>query len=62
MNMLRKHAEDDPLCWHKWIPYTLLSYRSRIQSTTDYSPYELMFGKKMNHFEDVEKFQGGGES
>ena len=49
---LRKHSEANPELWLKWIPYVLLAYRSRVHTSTAYSPYELLFGKKMNKFED----------
>jgi len=49
---LRKHAEADPLQWHKWLPYVLMSYRRRIHTITKYSPFQLMFGRSMNHFGD----------
>ena len=37
--------------WPKWIDFVLLAYRSIIQSSTKYTPYELMFGRTMNTFE-----------
>ena len=49
---LRKHAEADPLQWHKWLPYVLMSYRRRMHTITKYSPFQLMFGRSMNHFGD----------
>ena len=44
--------EKDTLSWDKWLPYILLAYRSRIHSSTKYTPFELMFGRKMNFFDD----------
>lgn len=38
--------------WTNWIPYMALCYRSRIHSVTKFSPFELMFGRQMNHFEN----------
>lgn len=52
MEALRKHAEGNPTNWDKWIPYVLMAYRSRIHTVTKYSPFELMYGRKMNFFED----------
>ena len=49
---IKKHAEKDPLDWDLWVPYVLLAYRTRIHSTTLFTPYELMFGRSMNGFED----------
>jgi hypothetical protein len=47
---LRKHCEGDHNNWHKWIPFVLFAYRTRIHSTTNLSPFELMFGRKANKF------------
>ncbi|CAF1031511.1 unnamed protein product [Brachionus calyciflorus] len=49
---LRRHCEQNPEDWPKWVPYVLLAYRTRIHSSTFYSPFELMFGRKMNGFEN----------
>ena len=52
VNAIKKHTEKDKSQWDKWIPYVLMAYRSRIHSITKFSPFELMFGRKMNHFEN----------
>jgi hypothetical protein len=52
MEALRKHTALNPLEWNKWLPFVLMSYRRRIHNATNFSPYEIMFGKKMNWFED----------
>ena len=49
---LRKYTEQDNLSWPEWIPFVLLAFRTRIHSTTGFSPYDLMFGIKMNTFKD----------
>ena len=49
---LRKHAEMDVNNWDLHVPYIRLSYNSRIHTTTKTSPFELLFGEKMNKFED----------
>ena len=49
---LRIQAEEDPCQWAKWIDYVLLAYRSREHSSTKATPFELMFGRLMNTFED----------
>ena len=48
VSALRKHAETQELDWDKWLPFILLAYRSRVQKSTKYTPYELMFGRKIN--------------
>jgi hypothetical protein len=52
INSLKKHTEDNPLNWEDWIPFVLLAYRSRVNTITKFTPYELMFGRKMNGFEN----------
>ena len=49
---LKKHCEDDTEYWCSWIPFILLAYNCRKHSTTGYSPYGLMYGRLMNHFEN----------
>ena len=49
---LRKHSETNPTNWHLWLPFVLMAYRSRVHSVTKMSPYELMFGRPMNQFEN----------
>ena len=52
ISTIRKHTDNDPLNWNKWLPYCLLAYRSRVHSTTKFTPFELMFGRPMNLFVD----------
>ena len=52
VSSLRKHVENDPVTWPHWIPYVLLAYRSRINSITGFTPFQLMFGRSVNTFED----------
>lgn len=53
-NCIRKVAAENPHAWDEWLPWVLLAYRSRTNSTTGHQPYELLFGKKMNWFENFE--------
>ena len=55
VSALRKHALEDRLNWHKWIPYVLLAYRSRVHTSKNYTPFELMFGRRMFSFDDYSK-------
>ena len=50
ISSLRKHCEKHPTDWVQWLPFVLMSYRSRIHSTTGHSPFSLMFGREMNTF------------
>ena len=49
---LRKHAEMDKLNWNKWLDFVLFAYRTSVHTTTSYTPFELLFGRKANGFED----------
>lgn len=44
------HSEKDPRRWHEWIPFVLLAYRTKRQSSTGHTPFEIMFGRAANHF------------
>ena len=52
---IKKHAEKNPTDWDLWIPYVLMAYRTRLHSSTGFTPYELMFGRSMNEFEDYQQ-------
>lgn len=52
VNALRKHAIADRRNWPLWIPYVSFSYLSRIHSSTNFTPYELVFGRSLNSFTD----------
>jgi hypothetical protein len=47
---LAKHTETEPAHWHEWLPYVLLAYRTRVHSSTGFSPFELLYGRKANEF------------
>ena len=51
VSTLKKHTEENTENWPQWIPYCLLAYRSRVHSSTGYTPFELMFGRQMGQFE-----------
>ena len=55
IQMLRKTTEENKLDWPKWLPFVAMAYRSRIHSTTKFTPFELMFGRKMNNFNTIEE-------
>ena len=54
---LRKQAEADRSNWPKYLPFTLMAYRSRVHSSTNYTPFELMFGRKVNQFLDLQSVE-----
>ena len=49
---LRKFTAEDHMAWPIWIPFVLIAFRSKVHNTTKYTPFELMFGRKMNKFQD----------
>lgn len=49
---LKKHSEVEPKNWHTWLSYILLAYRTRINTITGFTPFELMFGRQMLGFEN----------
>ncbi|CAF1033629.1 unnamed protein product, partial [Brachionus calyciflorus] len=49
---LRKHAEANTAKWPEFLPFVLLAYRSRTHTITNYTPFELVFGRKMIPFID----------
>ena len=55
VDMLRKMCLENKLIWPKWIPYAIISYKSRINSSTGFTPFELMFERRMNGFDDYSK-------
>ena len=50
IDSLKKCIDENKEDWPKWIPFVLLAYRSKIHTTTKFSPY--MFGKEINGFEN----------
>ena len=46
--MIQKCCIDKPKEWDVYLPMLLFAYRNAIHQTTNYSPFELMFGRKAN--------------
>ena len=53
--MLRKVAIKDGKDWDKMIPYVLFAYREVPQSSTGFSPFELLYGREVRGPLDVIK-------
>ena len=49
---LRKFLGENVSLWNKWIPFVTLAYRTRIHSSTGFTPFELMFARRMNTFDN----------
>jgi hypothetical protein len=59
---LAKFTGENNLDWPKWLPYVLLSYNTKVHSSTGFTPFELMFGRKMNGFDSWKAEEGSNES
>ena len=51
-NTLRRLVNEDSSNWVKYIPFTLLAYRTKVNSITKLTPFELFYGRTMNNFEN----------
>jgi transposase InsO family protein len=49
---IRKCAEADSQNWPRYLNFVLLAYRTKVNEATKLSPYELVFARKPNHFEN----------
>ena len=60
INIFKKHAEADPQRWVEWKEYVEYVYNTRKNSTTGFSPHELLYGVQPNEFIDYN--ETGNES
>ena len=60
-SMLRKFVSDTGADWDEWLPYLLFAYREVPQSSTGFSPFELLYGRKVRGPLDVLKEAWEGE-
>ena len=51
---LSKYVDTNQKDWDKWIATVLFAYRTSAQSSTGYSPYELLFGRTARLPVDIE--------
>ena len=54
---LSKHAYENPQNWPEWLPFILLSYRTRVHSITGFTPFFLCFGRECNTFTEYNGFE-----
>lgn len=45
--MLRKFASEKNSDWDQWLPYLLFAYREVPQTSTGFSPFELLYGREV---------------
>ena len=53
--LLNKLSEEEGRDWDKFIPYALFAYREVPQTTTGYSPFELVYGRDVRGPLDILK-------
>lgn len=60
--MLRKFVSETGSDWDYWLPYLLFAYREVPQSSTGYSPFELLYGRQVRGPLDVLKETWEGDN
>ena len=53
--MLKKVASEEGQDWDTLLPYILFAYREVPQAATDFSPFELVFGREVQGTLDILK-------
>ena len=54
-NILKKHLMEKGQMWHKYLPFATFAYNTfNSPNLANYSPYELVFGRKLKLLIDVE--------
>ncbi len=52
ISALRKYADDSNDNWSDWLSFVLFAYNTRVHTSTQFSPFELMYGRIPNGFEN----------
>ena len=58
-SMLQSGAEDNPKSWDENLDYCMTAYRSSVHTSTEHTPFELVFGREMRIPLDV--MMGGAQ-
>ena len=45
--MLKARVDNDPRGWDERLDYCMMAFRSSVHSSTEHTPFELMFGREM---------------
>ena len=53
--MLRKMIDEEGRDWDKLVPYILFAYREVPQSSTEFSPFEMVYGRDVRGSLDISK-------
>lgn len=53
IGMLKKFVSDTGKDWDKWLPFLLFAYREVPQSSTGFSPFDLIYGHQVSGPLDV---------
>lgn len=53
INRLSLFLDDNQRNWDEILPYVLMAYRSRVQSSTGFTPYRVLFGTEITLSLDV---------
>ena len=61
-SMLKKFVSQDPKGWDKYVPYLLFAYREVPQASMGFSPFELLYGRKIRGPLDILRECWSGET
>lgn len=46
-SMLKARVDDDPWGWDEQLDYCIMAFRSSVYSSTEHTPFELIFGREI---------------
>ena len=61
-SMFKKFVSQDPKGWDKYVPYLLFAYREVPRASTGFSPFELLYGRKIRGPLDILRECWSGET
>jgi hypothetical protein len=62
VDCLKKYASKDRENWPLYLPFVLYCFRTKIHTTTKYSPFELFFGRTHNKFINYSNFSSADQN